>query len=123
MRSGVIAVARNPPCVRRASAFRWRRVLVVGTALLHDRAQVLTQLLEGWSADEPPTVIDAVDGQVGIQRERVRQRHQTVLEARRRLLDDVDRTAWRSAASALLAEDFCESVESGVFMERLAEWR
>jgi len=46
-----------------------------------------------------------------------------LMDLRRRLLDDVDRTAWRSAASELLAEDFCESVESGVFMERLAEWR
>ncbi|HEY2377524.1 MAG TPA: bifunctional precorrin-2 dehydrogenase/sirohydrochlorin ferrochelatase [Gemmatimonadaceae bacterium] len=42
---------------------------------------------------------------------------------RQRLLEDDDRSAWRSAASALLADDFCESVESGEFSERLAEWQ
>jgi siroheme synthase (precorrin-2 oxidase/ferrochelatase) len=42
---------------------------------------------------------------------------------RQRLLDEEDRAAWRSAASALLSDDFCDSVESGVFTERLAAWR
>ena len=42
---------------------------------------------------------------------------------RERLLQDADRSTWRSAASALLADDFCESVESGEFSERLAAWR
>ena len=42
---------------------------------------------------------------------------------RQRLLQDADRSTWRSAASALLADDFCESVESGEFSERLAAWR
>jgi len=46
-----------------------------------------------------------------------------LMRLRQRLLQDEDRAAWRSAANALLADDFCESVESGAFSERLAEWR
>ena len=46
-----------------------------------------------------------------------------LMRLRQRLLQDDDRAAWRSAADALLADDFCESVESGAFSERLAEWR
>lgn len=42
---------------------------------------------------------------------------------RTRLLRDRGRARWRAAATALLAEDFCESVETGAFEERLAEWR
>lgn len=44
-------------------------------------------------------------------------------QLRRRLLEEEDRAAWRSAASALLSDDFCESVETGVFTERLAAWQ
>ncbi len=46
-----------------------------------------------------------------------------LVRLRERLLQDADRSTWRSAASALLADDFCESVESGEFSERLAAWR
>jgi siroheme synthase (precorrin-2 oxidase/ferrochelatase) len=42
---------------------------------------------------------------------------------RQRLLARDGRDAWHSAAQALLAEDFCESVESGAFSERLAAWQ
>jgi siroheme synthase-like protein len=42
---------------------------------------------------------------------------------RQRLLSHDDRATWQSAASALLADDFCESVENGDFSERLAAWR
>jgi siroheme synthase-like protein len=42
---------------------------------------------------------------------------------RQRLLRQRDRASWRSAARALIADDFCESVETGTFVERLAEWR
>jgi len=42
---------------------------------------------------------------------------------RNRLLGNDERAEWRAAASALIAEDFCESVESGEFDERLAAWR
>lgn len=42
---------------------------------------------------------------------------------RQRLLAQDDRAAWQSAAHALLDDDFCESVESGVFVERLAAWQ
>ena len=42
---------------------------------------------------------------------------------RERLLQEADRSTWRSAASALVADDFCQSVESGEFSERLAAWR
>lgn len=42
---------------------------------------------------------------------------------RRRLLHDDDRASWRAAAEALIGDDFCESVETGVFPERLAEWQ
>lgn len=45
-----------------------------------------------------------------------------LMQLRRRLLEDQDRAAWRSAASVLVADDFCESVESGAFTERLAAW-
>jgi hypothetical protein len=45
------------------------------------------------------------------------------MRLRQRLLQDADRSTWRWAASALLADDFCESVESGEFSERLAAWR
>lgn len=46
-----------------------------------------------------------------------------VARLRQRFLADNDRAAWHAAADALLAEDFCESVENGVFSERLAAWR
>lgn len=46
-----------------------------------------------------------------------------LVRLRERLLQEADRSTWRSAASALLADDFCESVESGEFSERLAAWR
>ena len=42
---------------------------------------------------------------------------------RQRLLGEHDRPGWRAAASALIAEDFCESVETGTFEERLTQWR
>jgi siroheme synthase-like protein len=42
---------------------------------------------------------------------------------RQRLLAHNDRATWRSAVQELLAEDFCESVESGAFSERLAAWQ
>ena len=42
---------------------------------------------------------------------------------RQRLLADNDRAGWHAAADALLAEDFCESVENGAFSERLATWQ
>lgn len=42
---------------------------------------------------------------------------------RQRLLRERDRTRWRAAASALMADDFCESVETGAFEERLTQWR
>jgi precorrin-2 dehydrogenase / sirohydrochlorin ferrochelatase len=46
-----------------------------------------------------------------------------LVRLRQRLLGERDRAAWQSAARALIADDFCESVESGEFSERLAEWR
>lgn len=46
-----------------------------------------------------------------------------VARLRQRLLADDDRAAWHAAADALLAEDFCESVENGAFSERLAAWQ
>ena len=46
-----------------------------------------------------------------------------VARLRQRLLADNDRAAWHAAADALLAEDFCESVENGAFSERLAAWQ
>ena len=46
-----------------------------------------------------------------------------LMRLRRRLLEEDDRATWHSAASALLADDFCESVESGAFSERLAAWQ
>lgn len=42
---------------------------------------------------------------------------------RRTLLDSDRRDRWRDAAAALLADDFCELVESGQLGERIAEWR
>lgn len=42
---------------------------------------------------------------------------------RQRLLRESDRTRWRAAARALIADDFCESVETGAFEERLTQWR
>ena len=46
-----------------------------------------------------------------------------VARLRQRLLADNDRAAWHAAADALLADDFCESVENGAFSERLAAWQ
>ncbi len=46
-----------------------------------------------------------------------------VARLRQRLLAENDRATWRAAADALLAEDFCESVENGAFSERLAAWQ
>jgi siroheme synthase-like protein len=42
---------------------------------------------------------------------------------RQRLLHERDRAEWRAAANALIADDFCESVETGAFNDRLAPWR
>jgi siroheme synthase-like protein len=42
---------------------------------------------------------------------------------RRRLLDSGERERWQSAAKELVADDFCEAIESGTFSLRLAEWR
>lgn len=42
---------------------------------------------------------------------------------RRTLLDEGRRDRWRDAAGALLAPDFCEQVESGRLVARIAEWR
>jgi siroheme synthase-like protein len=46
-----------------------------------------------------------------------------LVRLRQRLLAGDDRAAWQSAVTTLLAEDFCESVESGAFVERLATWQ
>lgn len=46
-----------------------------------------------------------------------------VARLRQRLLAAGDRAAWRAAADALLADDFCESVENGAFSERLGAWQ
>lgn len=48
---------------------------------------------------------------------------QQLSRLRTRFLAKDDRAGWHSAARALLTEDFCESVESGDFNERLAPWR
>ena len=42
---------------------------------------------------------------------------------RRALLDAGRRDRWHEAASALLAPDFCDQVESGRFVERVDQWR
>lgn len=42
---------------------------------------------------------------------------------RRALLDRDDRGRWSSATAALIDDDFCRRVESGLFDEALAEWR
>jgi siroheme synthase-like protein len=48
---------------------------------------------------------------------------QALGELRARLLGAGDRAAWRRAVASLVAEDFCASVESGAFAERVAQWR
>jgi siroheme synthase-like protein len=42
---------------------------------------------------------------------------------RQRLLGADDAATWHSAARTLIADDFCESVETGAFSERIAAWR
>lgn len=42
---------------------------------------------------------------------------------RRRLLDERGSDAWHEALEALAGADFCESVESGRFAERMEPWR
>ena len=42
---------------------------------------------------------------------------------RRSLLNRGERERWSSATAALLDDDFCRRVESGLFDEALAEWR
>jgi siroheme synthase-like protein len=42
---------------------------------------------------------------------------------RRRLIDSGHRERWSAAADALIGDDFCSAVESGLFVERAAEWR
>src|SRR5215831_17925315 len=74
----------------RHSGLRGRHVLEVRAAFLHDGAQILTELLERRSPDVPPAVVDSVDRQVGLDRKGVRHRHETMLEAGRRLLHDVE---------------------------------
>lgn len=51
----------------------------------------------------------------------------SLADLRDRLLGDdareLERRAWREAASALIAGDFCESIESATFTGRIAAWR
>ena len=42
---------------------------------------------------------------------------------RRAMLSNGERERWTQAARALIADDFCEQVESGRFDERIGEWR
>ncbi|HEV8449388.1 MAG TPA: bifunctional precorrin-2 dehydrogenase/sirohydrochlorin ferrochelatase [Gemmatimonadaceae bacterium] len=42
---------------------------------------------------------------------------------RRTMIDDGRRERWSEASAALVGDDFCESVESGRFDERVARWR
>jgi len=42
---------------------------------------------------------------------------------RRTLLERDDRARWSSATAALIDDEFCRRVESGLFDEALAEWR
>jgi precorrin-2 dehydrogenase/sirohydrochlorin ferrochelatase len=42
---------------------------------------------------------------------------------RRSLIDRDQRERWSSATAALVDDDFCQRVESGLFAEALAEWR
>jgi precorrin-2 dehydrogenase/sirohydrochlorin ferrochelatase len=42
---------------------------------------------------------------------------------RRHLIAAGNRDRWRDVAGVLIGEDFCASVESGVFEERIARWR
>ena len=46
-----------------------------------------------------------------------------LVRLRQRLLRNQDTVAWHTAARELLTDDFCESVETGAFSERLAAWR
>src|SRR5262249_33542341 len=89
-RSTCASTARVRSSIGRAGLCHGRRVFVIGAALLQDRAQILAQLLERGPADEPPAVVDTMDRQVGMQREAIRHGDQAVLEARLRLLHDVE---------------------------------
>jgi siroheme synthase-like protein len=42
---------------------------------------------------------------------------------RRALIDHGQRERWSHAAAALIGENFCECVESGQFVEAIAQWR
>lgn len=46
-----------------------------------------------------------------------------LVRLRKRLLSSERPEAWHAAAGALLAQDFCESVENGEFTARLGKWR
>jgi precorrin-2 dehydrogenase/sirohydrochlorin ferrochelatase len=48
---------------------------------------------------------------------------ETLSELRRETLRAGGPAAWREAAAALVGDDFCASVESGTFFQRVAAWR
>jgi hypothetical protein len=60
------------------------------TAGLHHGTQILAQFLECGAPDEPPAVVDFVDGQVGGQGKGVRNGQQAVFGIRRRYLNNVE---------------------------------
>src|SRR5262245_44667136 len=65
-------------------------ILVVVARGLHERAEILADLLEGRPADVPPAVVNPMDLEIRRQRERVGNGDEPVLEAGRRHLDDVE---------------------------------
>jgi precorrin-2 dehydrogenase / sirohydrochlorin ferrochelatase len=90
------------------------------TPAVHRRGDLLVAVTAGGVPGVAARVRDAIA-------QRVDARYGSAVRAlamlRRRLLADGNRERWRAAAAVLIGEDFCASVESGVFDERIAQWR
>jgi hypothetical protein len=84
--------------------------VIVRPAAFHDGPQVLAELFQRGAAYEPPAVVDPMNGEVGVERERVRQGDEAVLEPRSRDLDDVQA---RDGLAVGIAQEGVGGAETG----------
>jgi hypothetical protein len=89
---------------------RWTLVVIVLAARLHERAQILTELLERRSPDEPPPIIDRVNRQVRGQREGIGKCDQAVFEIGRCHFDHIELP---DGLTLMVTEEGEGSAESG----------
>ena len=90
------------------------------TPAVHRRGDLLVTVTAGGVPGAAARVRDAIA-------QRIDARYGSAVRAlatlRRHLLANGKRERWSAAAGVLIGEDFCASVESGVFEERIERWR